>query len=108
MPGFASEAMDHLFSGEGGLMAAYVFIWNVLAMAVCSVPTTVVKEEEQYYETSWNDPISAEIKKGVQSSAGLPVGVQVVGLPFEEERVLGVAKQIETHFRFSERFQLPQ
>jgi Asp-tRNA(Asn)/Glu-tRNA(Gln) amidotransferase A subunit family amidase len=34
------------------------------------------------------------IKKSVVDSAGLPVGVQIVGLPFEEEKILGVAKRI--------------
>ena len=41
-------------------------------------------------------------------SAGLPVGVQVIGMPFSEEKVLGVAKQLEGHFRFNEKHPLPK
>jgi Asp-tRNA(Asn)/Glu-tRNA(Gln) amidotransferase A subunit family amidase len=35
-----------------------------------------------------------------RSPEGLPIGVQVVGRPFEDERVLGIAAAIETSFGY--------
>lgn len=107
MPGFATAATFHKGSVEGSLLASYTFIWNVLGMCVCSVPVTVVREEEQYYETKYNDEISDLIKRNVVNSAGLPVGVQVIGMPFSEEKVLGVAKMLEKHFKFNQKHPLP-
>lgn len=31
------------------------------------------------------------------------MGIQVVGLPFNEEKVLGVSKKIEGHFQFNKK-----
>ena len=47
------------------------------------------------------------IKKNAVDSAGMPVGVQVIGMPYHEERVLGLAKQLELHFKFYEKHALP-
>lgn len=38
----------------------------------------------------------------------MPVSIQVVGLPFQEEKVLGISKNIEKHFKFYEKHPLPQ
>jgi Asp-tRNA(Asn)/Glu-tRNA(Gln) amidotransferase A subunit family amidase len=39
-------------------------------------------------------PVGVAVPAG-RSADGLPIGVQVVGRPFEEARVLGVAARIE-------------
>jgi len=40
-------------SNDATLLAAYTFIWNVLGMAASCLPITVVKEDEQNYESHW-------------------------------------------------------
>lgn len=60
---------------------------------------TVVREDEQYYEdpTGRNNDIAARMAKDVcRGSAGLPIGVQLVGWPNDDERVLSVMKQLES------------
>jgi hypothetical protein len=52
-------------------------------MTACSLPITLVREDEQYYESKWNDEFTKAVKKSAADSKGLPVGVQVIGLPFE-------------------------
>jgi Asp-tRNA(Asn)/Glu-tRNA(Gln) amidotransferase A subunit family amidase len=37
----------------------------------------------------------------------LPVGIQIVGLPFEDEKVLGLMKTLEKEIKFYERHPLP-
>jgi hypothetical protein len=48
-PGFGSEATNHGIYDKNSLLAAYTFVWNILAMTVCSLPVTVVREDEQFY-----------------------------------------------------------
>lgn len=69
-------------------------------MSAATTPVTVVRQDEQHYESVWNDDITKVIQKSVLDSAGLPVGVQIVGLPFDEEKILGLAKRIERNFKF--------
>lgn len=107
-PGFGSEATNHGLSNDANILAAYVFIWNVLGMSACSLPVTVTRETEQFYDSQWDDDITAAIKKTVVDSAGLPVNVQIVALPHQEEKLLGLAKQVETHFQFYQHHPLPQ
>ena len=40
------------------------------------------------------------LKKCASSSAGMPVGIQVIGMPFEEEKILSLMKSIEGGFSF--------
>ena len=49
-----------------------------------AMPITVVKEDEQHYESAHNDGLTQALKRTAEGSAGLPVGIQVVGMPFEE------------------------
>jgi fatty acid amide hydrolase len=82
-PGFGSEALNHGVYDKNTLLAAYTFVWNILAMTVCSLPITVVREDEQYYESRWRDEFTKAVQESAVNSRGLPVGVQVVGFPFE-------------------------
>jgi Asp-tRNA(Asn)/Glu-tRNA(Gln) amidotransferase A subunit family amidase len=106
-PGFGMEAPNHGTSNDGSLLAAYTFIWNLLAMPAATTPVTIVRQDEQHYESAWDDDITKVIRKNVADSAGLPVGVQIVGMPFEEEKLLGVAKRIESYFKFYQTHPLP-
>lgn len=93
-PGFGMEAPNHAMSSDGALLAAYTFIWNLLALPVSSTPVTVVRQDEQRYESKWDDDITKAVKKSVVDSEGLPVNIQVVGMPYQEEQILGLTKQI--------------
>lgn len=63
------------------LCVAYTFVWNLLNMPVGSLPITVVKEDEQYYESTYNDLLTRACRQTAAGSAGLPVGVAVIGKP---------------------------
>jgi Asp-tRNA(Asn)/Glu-tRNA(Gln) amidotransferase A subunit family amidase len=38
--------------------------------------------------------MTIKLKETAKGSAGLPVGIQVIGLPFEDEKVLGFMKML--------------
>jgi hypothetical protein len=76
-------------------------------MTSCSLPVTTAREDEQHYDSHWEDDLTKAIRRTVSTSAGLPVSVQVVSVPFSEEKVLGLAKKIERHFQFHSKHPLP-
>jgi len=51
-------------------------------MVSCSQPITITRENELNYESDWEDPITELIRNNLKDAVGMPVGIQVVGLPF--------------------------
>lgn len=51
-------------------------------MTVASTPVTVVRADEQKYDSKWDDDITKAMKKNVTDSVGLPVNIQIVGMPY--------------------------
>lgn len=59
---------------------------------------TVVRDDEQYYDDLGHgnrDRIVSLANNVCQQSAGLPIGVQLIGWPNDDERVLRVMKELE-------------
>jgi Asp-tRNA(Asn)/Glu-tRNA(Gln) amidotransferase A subunit family amidase len=57
---------------------------------------TLVRDDEQYYEDNLNNDRAVAMAKDVcRESAGLPIGIQLIGWPNDDERVLGVMKELE-------------
>ena len=77
-------------------------------MCACSQPVAVVRNSELEYESEWADDVTTLIKNNLKDAAGMPVSVQVVGMPFQEERVLGLSRRIEQHFKFYKDHPLPE
>ena len=78
----------------------YCFVWNVVAFPSGVVPVCLVKSDETEYKDEFNDFISDAGKRHMKNSEGMPVGLQVVGLPYKDELVLKGMKLIENIFQF--------
>ena len=52
-------------------------------MAVGAMPVTTVREDEEAYVSRINDQMTSELDMVAKNSKGLPVGVQIVGLPYQ-------------------------
>ena len=94
-PGYGCQPNLNEITGEIFSTVMYTSVWNTLNMPVGALPITVVREDEQHYESAHNDSITRRLRQTAQGSAGLPVGILVVGLPFEEEKILSLMKSIE-------------
>lgn len=73
-------------------------MFNVIHLPAGVVPVTTVRDEEQYYEDAGDhrrERIIAMAQEVCRQSAGLPIGVQLVGWPNDDERVLRVMKELE-------------
>ena len=84
-PAFGVAAPQH----EKGIdvLGAFVYsaIWNVVGYPAGVVPVDTA--------TIW-------AKKVMENSSGIPYALQIVGLPYKDELVLGVMRQIEKIFQF--------
>ncbi|KAM3910013.1 fatty-acid amide hydrolase 1-like [Leptodactylus fuscus] len=84
------------------LLAAisYTLLYNVLHFPAGVVPVgTVITEDEEElkgYRGYSNDPWDKLFKKAVEGGVGLPLSVQCVALPYQDELCLRLMKEIET------------
>lgn len=93
LPPFATPAPQHTTSKDCMPAGAYSLLFNVLQLPAGVAPVTCVQPgEEPRAGTSRLERLAAAMDAG---SAGLPVGVQVVGRPWEESNVLAAMIAIE-------------
>jgi fatty acid amide hydrolase len=84
--------------------ASYTFIYNLLDYPAGSIPVTRVKASD-----TWTGEPKGLLEKKMRShydankAEGLPVGVQVVGLPFRDETVLRAMRIISRLVPFNDR-----
>lgn len=83
-----------------GLWVMYLYAWNGIYFPAGAVPITRVRKDEQFYNSKYNMIFEGEMRKLMANSEGLPVGVQVVGMPWRDEAVLEIMKEIEDDIKF--------
>ncbi|XP_062961816.1 vitamin D3 hydroxylase-associated protein-like [Cynocephalus volans] len=80
--------------------ASYMGLYNLLNFPVGVVPVTTVtlqdEEELAFYKGYYGDSSDKNFKEGVRGSVGLPVAVQCIALPWEEELCLRLMKEVDT------------
>ena len=100
-PGVGTPAFKHGFSSDLTASTSYSMVFNALNMPAGVVPITLVKkEEEDYAGCGPEDSISKKTAENLKGSAGMPVGLQVVSLPWEDEKCLVAMKEIEAGIGF--------
>ncbi len=94
-PATATPAPQHGSTGDFTAAAVYTTRYNVLNLPAGVVPITRVRpnETDRKERVDRLDKKAASIERG---SAGLPIGVQLVGRPWHEETVLAAMKVVET------------
>ncbi len=98
-PPFALPALTHGSSEHLVAAASYAITYNVLgtpAGVVAAVRVQPGEESDRPTSRDLADQTALAVEKG---SAGLPVGVQVVGRHWREDVVLAVMAALEEHFR---------
>jgi fatty acid amide hydrolase len=93
-PPCATPAHLHGRSRNFVLAAARSMIFNAFQMPAGVVPVTLVRESETALRTG-RDLLERQAARVDRASAGLPVGVQVVGMPWQDSLVLAAMRAIE-------------
>jgi fatty acid amide hydrolase len=94
-PPHATPAVPHEKSAQFLLAGSYAMVWNLVQFPAGVVPVTTVRSDETTRRSERPDRVEKVAIEVDRASAGLPVGVQVVGRPFEDEVVLEVMIALE-------------
>ncbi|MFO0693799.1 MAG: amidase family protein [Polyangiales bacterium] len=97
-PATATAAPQHDATADFTPTAVYTTRYNILNLPAGVVPCTTVRSDEMERPERKDrlDKRAVEIQRG---SAGLPIGVQIVGRPYREDVVLAVMQRIEDDAR---------
>ncbi|XP_021056177.1 fatty-acid amide hydrolase 1 [Mus pahari] len=94
-----SPAMDLNTPGRATGAISYTVLYNCLDFPAGVVPVTTVTAEDdaqmEHYRGYFGDMWDNILKKGMKKSVGLPVAVQCVALPWQEELCLRFMREVE-------------
>ena len=95
MPAHGLPALTHGSSAHLLSAASYCFLPNLLGIPAGVVPVTHVRSGEESDRPNSRDITDQTAKLVEQGSTGLPVGVQVAALPWQEDLVLAIMSKLE-------------
>jgi fatty acid amide hydrolase len=72
--------------------------FNVLDMPACTIPIKLC--EDISYPSLHNDTLEKEMQFCMKTAKGLPIAIQVVTRPGDDERCLALMKEIDGFYRF--------
>ncbi|CAK5068579.1 unnamed protein product [Meloidogyne enterolobii] len=101
VPAFSFPAIPYDACSDLAAAAFETGLYNMLDYPVGCLPVDKVTSEddkalsdETQWATDWN-PILKRIRYAAANSVGLPVNIQIVGLPFEDEKCLALMRILE-------------
>lgn len=83
-----------------GLFLEYSVMWNLTGFPSGIIPVTKVLADEQHFTDQYKDSWTEVIHDDCQNSNDMPIGIQVIGYAFEDEKVLGIMKQLEEKIEY--------
>ncbi|CAM9236267.1 unnamed protein product [Phaeothamnion confervicola] len=104
-PAVALPAWQHGGSTELTPSLTYTFLANLLHWPAGVVPVTRVRADEQEYPLEalpgdQRDGVAGKAALAMAGSAGMPVGVQLMAPPFEDELVVYAMRQVRLRQRW--------
>jgi fatty acid amide hydrolase len=103
-PALALPAFKHGSGSKLQPAACYLWIANIANLPSGVVPVTKVSIGEDTYDSEdsiyTNDMLFTCAQDCMKGSIGLPVGVQVMTLPWEDEKCLAIMKTLEDQIKF--------
>ncbi|XP_030063005.1 vitamin D3 hydroxylase-associated protein [Microcaecilia unicolor] len=87
------------YTGKLMVTCSSTTLYNVLNFPAGTLPVSTVTEEDEkelrHFKGHYNDFWDKEYKKAVEGGVGLPVAVQCVALPWQDELCLRFMKEVE-------------
>ena len=75
-------------------LTEYTNPWTISGYPYQVFPVTKVLPEEEKYDDWYSDRYTELINLNAQKSAGQPISLQMIGYPYEDEKILGIAKML--------------
>ncbi|KAM4628814.1 fatty-acid amide hydrolase 1 isoform 1-T1 [Polymixia lowei] len=92
-------AYNFFYCGKLTTALSYTILYNLLNFPAGVVPvTTVTAEDEEklrHYKGNFRDPVDKLFKQAVTGAEGLPVAVQCIALPWQDELCLRFMREVE-------------
>ncbi|XP_035509343.1 fatty-acid amide hydrolase 1 [Morone saxatilis] len=92
-------AYNFLYCGKNTHVLTYTMLYNLLNFPAGVVPVSTVtaedEEELKHYKGVYQDLMDKSFKQAVSGGEGLPVAVQCVALPWQDELCLRFMKEVE-------------
>lgn len=77
------------------LALTYTSLWSLLGFPVGLVPTGPLNHQDLAYPETIKDSLTRGVLRHCENAEGLPMSLAVVGLPYMDEKVLGVVRVLE-------------
>jgi len=95
MPAYAVPAVPHGATSIMPFAGSYALLSPVLGYPAGVVPVTRVRADEEAGRGKSFDVVERAAFEAVRGSAGLPIGVQLMGRPWRDDVVLAAMRVIE-------------
>jgi fatty acid amide hydrolase len=106
LPGGTLPALPHGHSAKLAVVQSLNFMWNALHWPCGTVPVTVTREDECVWPGK-QDSLDVLAQGALTGAQGMPVGVQVATLPWQDELCLDIMKDVEKGVCFDANHQRP-
>lgn len=98
-PAYPCPAFLHTkLKDMGAFFSAFTFMCNIANLPAGVVPITIIQANETLYKPAKEEPNCMVLKafaENMKGSEGMPMGVQVVGLPWRDEECLAIMREID-------------
>lgn len=101
-PSMGLPAFPHRGSELMTPFLCYQILINSLQYPAGVVPVGRVLPGEDNYDSKVEDALTRNARKVMKGAVGLPLAIQVIALPYEDEKALAVMKLLEGIFNFHE------
>jgi fatty acid amide hydrolase len=98
-PASPVPAVTHGATVDLGVLGATTVLYNLLGYPAGVVPQTAVRPDEAEPPPAGRGRAARRLREVVAGSAGLPMGVQVVGRPWRDHEVLAAMAAVEAAAR---------
>jgi len=106
-PALSLPAFPHGASKDLTPSVSYTMLYNLTNFPAGTVPVTIVQADDLIEKRNIKKDLwESKAAKVDENSEGLPIGVQVISFPFQDEMVLRVMREIEELFPFDQGKQL--
>lgn len=104
-PVFVTPPCNHDEFKKTGFGVVYTALFNIVDYPSLIIPRVHIVEKEDTNPSEYSDwkygedPITKAVRDSLKGSEGLPIGVQVSALTFQDEKCLGLSKVIDKTLR---------